>query len=185
MRQGKWEKYILAMFAAVCIIILPTSDISADTDGTELQITQPAQLTIQFGPDWAGVEFQLRTDAGLYPEKLAVDETGILHLEIGGSKNYILSCIGSPVPTPVSAEEELSSKTSFSIESSRENEYALQPVDFQSEQKGNPRGPIFVFLIGLFLAAGSLILLYRKERQIQTQSDRKEKFSQNRDGNGK
>ena len=40
----------------------------ADTDGTELKVVDnPQTLTIQLGPEWAGKEFELRTDAGKYP----------------------------------------------------------------------------------------------------------------------
>ena len=77
----------------------------ADTDGTEIQVVQPEQLEIQLGPAWTGVEFQLQTDAGLYPEPISVGEDGILRLEIGGSSRYVLSCLSSPVqPAPAAPE---------------------------------------------------------------------------------
>ena len=66
----------------------------ADTDGSELQVVQPEQLEIQLGIAWAGVEFQLRTDSGLYPNTISVGDDGVLRLEIGGSSSYILSCVG-------------------------------------------------------------------------------------------
>ena len=76
---------ILLVLLCLCIFMGQTA--YADTDGTELQILEPSYLEIQLGIDWAGTEFQLRTDMGLYPDTIQVDENGILHLEIGGSKN--------------------------------------------------------------------------------------------------
>lgn len=70
------------------------------TDGSELQIATPEQLEIQLGPEWARVEFRLKTDSGMYPGTIPVGDDGVLRLEIGGSSSYQLSCIGSAVPAP-------------------------------------------------------------------------------------
>ncbi len=96
------KRKAFAAMLAVMAMSLMALNAHADTDGTELQIVEPSQLTIQLGPEWAGVEFQLRTDAGVYPGTVVVDESGVLSLEIGGSSTYELSCLGSPqtVPTP-------------------------------------------------------------------------------------
>lgn len=96
------KRKAFAAMLAVMSMSLMALNAHADTDGTELQIAEPSQLTIQLGPEWAGVEFQLRTDAGVYPGTVVVDESGVLSLEIGGSSTYELSCLGSPqtVPTP-------------------------------------------------------------------------------------
>ena len=96
------KRKAFAAMLAVMAMSLMALNAHADTDGTELQIVEPSQLTIQLGPEWAGVEFQLRTDAGVYPGTVVVDEFGVLSLEIGGSSTYELSCLGSPqaVPTP-------------------------------------------------------------------------------------
>lgn len=95
------RKALAAMLAAMAMSLMALNA-HADTDGTELQVAEPSQLTIQLGSDWAGVEFQLRTDSGVYPGVVVVDESGVLSLEIGGSSTYELSCLGSPqtVPTP-------------------------------------------------------------------------------------
>ena len=97
------KRKAFAAMLAVMAMSLMALNAHADTDGTELQVAEPSQLTIQLGPDWAGVEFQLRTDSGVYPGTVMVDESGVLSLEIGGSSTYELSCLGgSPqaVPTP-------------------------------------------------------------------------------------
>lgn len=73
----------------------------ADTDGTEPRIVQqPDQLVLQLGSRWAGVEFELRTDAGVFPVPVVVNESGVLTMDLGGSTTYTLSCIGSTVPIP-------------------------------------------------------------------------------------
>ena len=94
---------ILLVLLCLCIFMGQTA--YADTDGTELQILEPSYLEIQLGIDWVGTEFQLRTDMGLYPETIQVDENGILHLEIGGSKNYLLSNLSDDTLTVTLPEE--------------------------------------------------------------------------------
>ena len=93
-------KSILLVLSVVCILCCQIPAVYADTDGTEMQVIQPEQLEIQLGTSWAGVEFQLKTDAGIYPGVITVGEDGILKLEIGGSSSYILSCTGSSVAVP-------------------------------------------------------------------------------------
>lgn len=63
------------------------------TDGTEIQVMEAEQLEVQLGKEWAGKEFQLKTDAGLYPGTITVGEDGVLRTELGGSTRYILTCM--------------------------------------------------------------------------------------------
>lgn len=93
--------WILALAMCLCLILFsPTA--YADTDGTELQVTtQPDKLVIQLGAEWAGVEFELRTDTGLYPQPIIVSDEGILSMELGGSKTYTLSALNSSVASPI------------------------------------------------------------------------------------
>lgn len=63
------------------------------TDGTEIQVMEAEQLEVQLGKEWAGKEFQLKTDAGLYPGTIIVGEDGVLRTELGGSTRYILTCM--------------------------------------------------------------------------------------------
>lgn len=63
-------------------------------------MVQPEKLEIQLGESWAGVAFELKTDAGMYPGVIPVGEDGILRLEIGGSTSYILTCMNSEVEIP-------------------------------------------------------------------------------------
>ena len=93
------------MLALLCCILMCTGVVYAtgdDTDGTELQVAQPVILEVQLGPQWAGVEFQLKTDVGLYPGTIAVGQDGILRTELGNSGSYVLSCLtlNAAVPSP-------------------------------------------------------------------------------------
>lgn len=94
---------ISAMLAILCCILMCTGIVYAtsdDTDGTELQVVQPVILEVQLGPQWAGVEFQLKTEAGLYPGTIAVGQDGVLRTELGSSGSYVLSCMNSGVAVP-------------------------------------------------------------------------------------
>ena len=91
----------LTLLAALCLAMCLCTTAFADTDGTEPKITQqPDQLVLQLGTRWAGMEFELRTDAGVFPAPIVVDETGVLTMDLGGSTTYTLSCINSTVPIP-------------------------------------------------------------------------------------
>lgn len=91
------------LLALLCCLLIGTGTAFAagdDTDGTELQVAQPVMLEVQLGTQWAGVEFQLKTDAGLYPGTISVGQDGILRMELGNSGSYILSCMNSTVTVP-------------------------------------------------------------------------------------
>lgn len=101
----KTKTGIGVMLALLCCILMCTGVVYAtgdDTDGTELQVAQPVILEVQLGPQWAGVEFQLKTAVGLYPGTIAVGQDGILRTELGNSGSYVLSCLtlNAAVPSP-------------------------------------------------------------------------------------
>ncbi len=100
---------VMAMVCLFCFPV-PASAASQGTDGTEMEVVQPQKLEIQLGEAWAGVEFELKTDAGMYPGTIPVGDDGVLRLEIGGSENYILTCMNSakqaPAPDETIAPEE-------------------------------------------------------------------------------
>ena len=95
---------ILAMLCILCFPI-PASAVSQGTDGTELQVMKPQNLQIHLGEEWAGIGFELTTDAGKYPGVIPVGEDGVLRLEIGGSENYSLSCLNSSSNIPSTGDE--------------------------------------------------------------------------------
>ena len=97
----------LTLLTVVCLSLCLCTTAFADTDGTEPKVTQqPDQLVLQLGTRWAGVEFELRTDAGVFPAPIVVDETGVLTMDLGGSTTYTLSCINSTVPIPDPSAEQ-------------------------------------------------------------------------------
>lgn len=97
------EKVARLLLACICMVCLAVSVSAAGqgTDGTELQLIQPQNLEIHLGESWAGAEFQLQTDVGMYPGVITVGADGVLQMEIGGSENYILSYLNSSVEIPV------------------------------------------------------------------------------------
>ena len=97
--KKKLVKAVSLVAALACLLCFPVkaSAASQGTNGTELEVVQAQKLQVQLGEAWAGVEFQLRTDAGKYPDPIPVGENGILELEIGGSENYLLTCLASRV----------------------------------------------------------------------------------------
>lgn len=92
----------LAAILAAGILTLALSPTAlADTDESTLRMAkEPDQLVLQLGVRWAGVEFQLRTDAGLFPVPVVVNESGVLTMDLGGSTTYTLTCMDSTVPIP-------------------------------------------------------------------------------------
>lgn len=171
MKQHTRRKRKTAAIAAVlCAMLLSAGTVYADTDGTEIQVEQPSQLEIQLGPAWAGVEFQLRMDAGIYPGVITVDETGVLRTEIGGGTSYILSSMNSSVAVPTPDETTQAPATtepsSEALELAPESWQSVDnPSDEVREQEpeaevaGIPIQHLILFGGGLLLAIGSLIAL--------------------------
>ena len=92
--QMKRRPRKLLCFAAVLLLglIFAAIPASADTGDNTLQISgEPAKLILQLGPGWAGTQFELRTDAGMYPGPVVVGEDGVLRMDLGGSKTFTLS----------------------------------------------------------------------------------------------
>ena len=110
--KTKLAKGILLILSLLCILCVPVTPVYAvkqGTDGSELQVVKAEQLEIQLGTAWSGVEFQLKTDAGVYPGAVKVGTDGVLRLEIGGSSRYILTCMNSStsIPEPEDTADEM------------------------------------------------------------------------------
>lgn len=168
--RNKLIKGILLLISFVCILSCPVS-VSAQPQGTtgdEMQLMEASDLEIQLGPDWAGVEFQLKTDVGMYPGTVVVGEDGVLRMEIGGSKSYVLSCLGSsvdaPVPTRDPAVSDNEKKSSDTAASDRDNAK-------KNTIAGIPIVHMILFVGGMTLAVGSLIIMQilKKRRETGTQ----------------
>ena len=131
--KSKLSKILVILFSISCILTAFNYTANADTDGTEMKILQAQQLEVQLGTTWAGVKFQLRTDAGLYPGTVKVGDDGVLRMEIGGSKSYVLSCLNSDVSIPLPVETYLSEESSDAF-------YSSNPVDVIETSQDINRG---------------------------------------------
>ena len=170
MKIAKAVALVLAMVCIFCFPV-PASATAQGTDGTEMEVIQPQNLEIQLGESWAGVEFELKTDAGMYPGVITVGEDGVLRLEIGGSDNYILSCLNSTVeiPEPVEPQQTEADETAATdasqevqgTEAADSNE--TQPTESAPAEveagtlAGIPVTHIALFGGGLIVAIGALV----------------------------
>lgn len=96
LKAAKKKLAALALAGMLAAVLGNGVSVSAEnqgTDGTEIQVMEAEQLEIQLGKEWAGREFQLKTDSGLYPGTITVGEDGVLRTELGGSTRYILTCM--------------------------------------------------------------------------------------------
>ena len=90
----------------------------------------------------------LRTDAGVFPAPIVVDETGVLTMDLGGSTTYTLSCINSTVPIPDPSAEQTpdTQQSSEEVQQPQEQNAATEP------NSGIPIVPLVVFLVGSWSA---------------------------------
>ena len=163
---------VFSIILAIFMLFNSASTVLAvqGTDGDELQVLEPQKLEIQLGTEWAGVEFMLKTDAGVYPDVISVDNSGVLRLEIGGSKTYTLSCLQSSVEIP-----ELKN-TQAPVTSEAEPNDKL--VETKDEKAAVPTAHIIVFTLGILAAIGilSYIFVSNKKRQIVQNDEEDDDF---------
>lgn len=189
---------VLALSLSLVMLFPVSASAAEGTDGTEMQVMQPEQLVIQLGADWAGVEFELKTDAGMYPGTIPVGEDGVLRLEIGGSSNYTLTCLNSATPAPDLAETqapattgesnektELDTQTEQKPEASEADETVQAPdteteagLEKADEQENTVAGIPILHLVlfggGLVLAVGSLIIMQIMKRRSAVDAEYEE-----------
>lgn len=139
MRNKLFKKF----FISVLLCFITVIPVHADTDGTEIQIAQqPEQLVLQLGSNWSGVEFTLKTDAGVFPAPIKVDDTGVLRMDLGGSKTYTLSCLDSTLPIP-QPEDSLNMPVDEEVKGN---------TDLEQETASNKKTPVIFFILaGIFL----------------------------------
>lgn len=173
-KKRSWQSLLFMVVTILALMMPQTVFATGGTDGTELQVAEPASLEIQLGTDWAGVEFELKTDAGVYPGDVIVGEDGVLRLEIGGSKSYILTCMSSSVEVP--DPEQAPATTEESSESSAEETETAAAEE--NTIAGIPTMHLILFGGGMVIAIGTLVGLYvvkrRKQSNPQYQDDDEE-----------
>lgn len=183
---------VLSMVLMLTVLAPQTVFATGGTDGTELQVMEAEHLEIQLGVDWAGVEFELKTDAGMYPGTIVVGEDGVLRLEIGGSKSYVLSCLNSAVSVPnptqalVTEEADPTGSTAEETEANVNeppNEMAVsEPMNTEveiSENDGNtiagiPVAHLIMFVVGILIAVGVLVGMHYMSRKNAIDADYEE-----------
>lgn len=169
MKKRTYRRWTVLLLAAVLSLALAPAAL-ADTGDTTPKITkQPDQLVLQLGARWAGVEFELRTDAGVFPVPVVVDESGVLRMDLGGSTTYTLSCIDStvPIPGPVTGEA-LGSETTPPEEgvSVQAPPPTSEPAPAPAPSQQNiPLVPLMVFLVGFAAVGGGMIAYWILKRQ--------------------
>lgn len=147
--RKKTGRACLSLLVIVMLMSVLCPAALADTDGTEPQLTQqPDQLILQLGTRWAGVEFELRTDAGVFPAPIVVDSSGVLTMDLGGSKTYTLSCLNStvPIPDPLRGKARLY-RAGCAV--TRRRADVAQQEEPDANSGGIPVGTLILFLTGL------------------------------------
>lgn len=163
------NRLILTLLILTCIssVAIP---VYADTDGNELQVVEPQKLEIQLGQSWAGVEFTLKTDAGMYPNAIPVDETGVLNLEIGGSKSYVLSCLQSSIDIP--NPDNNTPATLMTLTHDKQNSAAAE--EKVAEHSTIPITQIVFLTVGIVLAISALVAIHITSKRHSSDDDDEE-----------
>ena len=58
-KKRSWQSLLFMVVTILALMMPQTVFATGGTDGTELQVAEPASLEIQLGEEWAGVEFEL------------------------------------------------------------------------------------------------------------------------------
>ncbi len=143
-------KRLLAPIMFVCLLLGCIVTASANPDPALDAL--PGQLIIDLGEQWADTEFSLETDVGPYPGKIVVSSEGILTMELGQSKLYRLTNLGT---VSVSA-----TIPSLPAASNPVSDTVLQ------DTKSNtiPLPHILLFLSGLLICSGILLYFSKKRK---------------------
>ncbi len=166
--KHKTIKSILLVVAMLCVLCFPVqvmAETQQGTTGDELQLMEAEKLEIQLGTEWAGVEFQLKTDAGLYPGTVKVGQDGVLRMEIGGSKSYILTCMNSAVEVPEVTQAPATTET----ESEQNNSETNSAEEGSATVAGIPVLHIVLFGGGMVVAIGALIAMHVVKRRRESE----------------
>ena len=154
---------MVAMLCLLCFPVQVMAETQQGTNGDELQLMEAEKLEIQLGTDWAGVEFQLKTDAGLYPGTVVVGQDGVLRMEIGGSKSYILTCMNSAITVPEPTQAPATTETD-----PEETNHGTETAEEGSTTvAGIPVLHIVLFAGGMVVAVGVLIAMTSNRRPIK------------------
>ena len=167
--KHKTIKSILLVVAMLCVLCFPVqvmAETQQGTNGDELQLMDAQKLEIQLGAEWAGVEFQLKTDAGLYPGTVVVGQDGVLRTEIGGSSTYILTCLKSAVEVPEPTQDSATTE-----KPDAENQSGTEKAEEdKATVAGIPVLHIVLFGGGMVVAVGALIAMHVVKKRRESDS---------------
>lgn len=173
----KIKKGALCFISAILIfLLLPVfaTTVYADTDGNELKITnQPDKLVIQLGADWADAKFELKLDSGVFPVPVIANSTGVLTMELGGSKTYTLTLLATD--TPLENSEQLNGSQQPQQETEKPEQEEDPIMTPPSERTLSvPPLTLILFLGGLGVIAAGLIIskIIKKRREYYYGDDR-------------
>ncbi len=155
----------VAMLYIFCCPVQVLAETQQGTTGDELQLMEAEKLEIQLGTEWAGVEFQFKTDAGLYPGTVKVGQDGVLRMEIGGSKSYILTCMNSAVEVPEPTQAPATTET----DPEQSNSETESAEEGGATVAGIPVLHIVLFAGGMVIAIGSLIAMNIVKRRRESE----------------
>ncbi len=159
---------VLSMLCILCFPVQVMAETKQGTNGDELQLLEAEKLEVQLGTEWTGVEFQLKTDAGVYPGTVAVGTDGVLRLEIGGSKSYILTCMNSAVEVPEPTQAPATTET----QPEKDNSGTDTAEDNDSASvAGIPILHLVLFGGGMLLAVGALITMNVLKRRRESEPE--------------
>ena len=171
--------YILAVIIIGIGIASTVLIVYADTNGNELKITnQPDKLIIQLGADWAGAEFELKLDSGIFPVPVKANSSGVITMELGGSKIYTLTRLipaAADNPTEVLTNPEDITQSGSNIPPEMETDTIntneeINTIDSDGEveplDNSIPILPLILFLGGFIAAVIVLLVMrYMKKRR--------------------
>ena len=152
-----------AIMCAFFVSMIPAA--YADTDGNELKTTgQPDKLILRLGAGMAGAEFELRLDSGVFPVPVVADSSGVLTMELGGSKTYTLT-----LRAPADVSEPSSGEGSFPVADK-------EPADPEPDSPleiAIPPLRLVLFVTGLIVCAGVLVIMrvMKKRREYYGDDD--------------
>ena len=173
-KLAKGTLLILSLLCILCVPITPVYAVQQGTDGSELQVVKAEQLEIQLGTAWSGVEFQLKTDAGVYPGAVKVGTDGVLRLEIGGSSRYILTCMNSStsIPEPedtADSTDQTQAPATTETDSEQNNSETDSAEEGSATVAGIPVLHIVLFAGGMVVAIGALIAMHVVKRRRENE----------------
>ena len=170
MLKKRIKSKALFVMTAVLLYLLFAATIPivhADTDGTELKTTnQPDKLVLQLGTELADAEFELKLDSGIFPVPVTANSSGVLTMELGGSKTYTLTrrIVDAPMDIPAQPDDPQQPQQEVNNQEREDDPIMMAPSE---KTVRIPLGYLFVFLGGLGVITGGLIIskIIKKRRE--------------------